>query len=596
MAIWDKIIKRIVDPVVTDAINQINQTPDPQQSEDWLSKASLVYALPRGAGEIVNKDLPSNVSFDTLRSFATYYPILRACINYRKRQVAQLDWDIAPIEVVLDKTKKEQFKKDGDTIKDFLKYPTGDKTVSFRTFTSKVLEDLLVLDAVAVYRRLTRKKTLYGFLPVDASTIELVLNEDGTTPTPPEDAYVQKVNGQEIARLSSDELIYRVMNPRTHTPYGLSPVETLILIVTTALKLTKYNLSYLTEGNVPEGLVELPKDIASNPDQLRLWQEAWDAMFSGDARYQRKIKFLPEGMKYTPTKKADEMQFERFEKWLLMCTCAVMEVSPNSIGFDFDRGKGAAETQWEIGKERGLIPTAAFLKEIFDQIIQDDLKQKELQFVWTNINPTNQKEEAEVFSKLVGTGAISVDEWRVAEGYEPIGLSHYLITPVGPILVKDLIESSEAGTPILPMGYTQGGEATPGTKPSVVPDKGKKPKSSETPPAKKADISSVADKIKEGVHSEVVEELKRWRKAATNDFKESRDFREFKTDLIDTRTQSVIKQGLKMVKTKEELDQLFNPFINEENLTLSAMLDLYDEVSKLVRDGSTTTKADSAGA
>ncbi|GAJ20004.1 unnamed protein product, partial [marine sediment metagenome] len=57
-----------------------------------------------------------------------------------------------------------------------------------------------------------------------------------------------------------------------------------------------FNLSYLTEGNVPEGFVKLPRDIASSRDQLKEWQDAWDAMLAGDPRFQRKLKFLPEGL------------------------------------------------------------------------------------------------------------------------------------------------------------------------------------------------------------------------------------------------------------------------------------------------------------
>src|SRR5690606_13531779 len=112
---------------------------------------------------------------------------------------------------------------------------------------------------------------------------------------------------------------------------------------------------------------------ASDPDQLTQWQNAWDAMFSGDPTFQRKIKFLPEGMNWNPIKKPGEMEFERFEKWLLLNTCSVMEVAPQAIGFQFERGKGATETEWEIGKERGLYPTANLLKEVFDEIIQEDM-------------------------------------------------------------------------------------------------------------------------------------------------------------------------------------------------------------------------------
>ena len=552
MAIWDSLLRRLINPIVNESINkEFKELKEEKIEKGLVSQITQWGAYPIIEGTApVYKIFPRGVQWKTLRDFSFLYPVLRACINYRKRQISQLAWDITSKEVISDKDTKEKYKKDIEEIKNFFRYPAGDKTMSFRTFLNKILEDLVVLDAVAIYRRENRKGGLYGYLPIDASTIEIMLYQDGTTPIPPDTAYQQKISGMVKEKLTTDELIYKEMNPRSDSPYGLSPVEALIIVVTTALKLSAYNLAYLTEGNVPEGFVELPKDIASNADQLNIWQEKWDTMFSGDPRFQRKIKFLPEGMKWHPTKKAEDLQFERFEKWLLLQTCSVMEVPPQAIGFQFERGKGATEAEWEIGKERGMFPLANFLKELFDQIIQEDLGQPHLEFVWTNINPTNKKEEADVFNVLVRTGAVSVDEWRLGEGLDSIGCPHYIMTPIGPIFVKDLVSQSEAGQkPYLPY------------KPQIP--------------------QNVPQKIKQITRGEIAEELKRWKKVVANDFKQGKSFREFKTDLIDIRTQGLIKNGLKTIKTKEDLDQLFSPFIAQENQIISAMLDLYDEVNDI---------------
>lgn len=583
MAFWDNLLKKLVSPLIEQSIKE---TEDQKFQKGLVAYSTGFSGVPlsdANATRPETRDLPRGVKYQTLRDFSRYYPILRACINYRKRQISQLDWGIGPIEVITDKTKKEKYKQDAAIIKAFFKYPSGDKTMSFRTFMNKIIEDLVVLDAVAVYRRLNRRGGFYGYLPIDSSTIDLIVNEDGTTPVHPEEAYVQKVNGLEKTRLTTKELIYKVMNPRTDSPYGMSQIETLVLIITTALKLGSWNLAYLTEGNVPEGFVELPKDIASDPQQLKLWQEAWDAMFSGNAAYQRKVKFLPEGMKWHPVKRQEDLSYERFEKWLLQNVCAVMDVPPQAIGFQFDRGKGATEAEWEIGKERGLYPMALFLKEIFDEMIQDDLGQEHLQFIWTNINPTNAKEEADVFGQLVRTGAVSVDEWRVAEGYEPIGLGHYIMTPVGPIFAKDFIKLSEAGaSPFIPesvrpadvTGYDNVTESEAKQIKQEQQAASNKPKAEPKP-------KDITDKISKFATEDVIQELKKWKKAASNDIKASKDFRDFHTEVIDYRTQKLIKQGLTTVKTKEDLDDLFSPFISQENKIIAAMLDLYDEINKI---------------
>jgi len=600
MAIWSDMLKRVIQPILDDSNRALTQENAALTNKiNDLEKAVFVSAIPMGGfSPMINpasgKVFPQRLNFQILRDFSSYYPIARACINYRKRQITQLDWSVTPIEVELNPDKKKKLKEKGKEVKMMLEYPLGDKTMTFRDFITRILEDLLVLDALAIYRRKNRVGGIYGYQPIDASTIQLMVYEDGTTPAPPDPAYVQTILGRKTAELTTDELIYRSMNGRTNTPYGMSPIETLIITITTALKLSTYNLGYLTEGNTPEGFVELPKDIAGSPDQLRQWQEAWDAMFSGDPRYQRKLKFLPEGMKLHPFKKPDEMQFERFEKWLLQNACSVLEVAPQAIGFQFERGKGATESEWEIGKERGLFPTANILKEILDQIIQHDLGYTDLEFVWTNINPTNQADEAKVFDTLVRTGAVSVDEWRLGEGLEPIGLPNYIMSPVGPILVKDLLEQSERGFNTT-QPFNPSGQPNPPVKASATykdikqPKKDtqntgdnafqdKKPDQAQSDESKKI-ASTIGQSASRAV---VVDELKRWKKAAINDMKLGRSYRDFKTDVIDIRTQRLIKSGLSTVQAREELDQLFDPFISQENQMITAMLDLYDNVNNII--------------
>jgi hypothetical protein len=585
MAIWDRLLKRVLEPVVTKSLKEI-QDKETDLTKIFVSNVRRNTLSPAIAGKkSTTRSFPKGISTQTLRAFSNYYPILRACINYRKRQITQLEWDIVPKEVITDKKKKQVAEEKGKKLKERLLYPAGDKTMKFREFLNKMLEDVLILDAVAVYKRQKKGGGLYGFLPIDASTIDLILNEDGTTPVPPNVAYAQKINGEVVEKMTIEQLIYGMMNPRTNNPYGLSLVETLILTVTAALKLSSYNLAYLTEGNVPEGFVELPKDVASNPEQLQLWQEAWDAMFAGDVRYQRKIKFLPEGMTWNPIRKQEDIQFERFEKWLLLQTCSVMEVAPQAIGFQFERGKGATETEWEIGKERGLFPLANFLKEIFDEIVQEDFAEPDYRFIWTNINPTNKKEESDVFGQLVRTGAVSVDEWRIAEGFDPVGLPHYIMTPVGPVLVKDFIKMSEAGeNPFIP-DYGSGDEG---------PSSGKKPNEAITP-QKEIKPGSSAKKLQKKLldinREEVVRELKRWKKATANDLKQSKPFRDFTTDIIDDRTKQLIKSSLSNIKTKEDIDELFSPFISQENRVINAMLDLYGDISDIVEYGDKKVKA-----
>ena len=559
---------------IVDKIRTVFTKPDFEETvkkrvKEEIDKASTVDIFrfsPRGLivdpnGTSSNaKSIAAGIGFQTLRDFADYYPIARACIEFRKSQITHLDWAISPLEITDETVQDKKNINNSKELQEFFKHPTGKKEYSFTNWIKQILEDLLVIDAVAIYKRKTRGSKIIGYLPVDGASIEMVLNPDGTTPDSPEIAYKQKINGMEVASLTTDDLIYAMMTPRTYSAYGFAPLESLIITVTTALKLQAYNLAYLSEGNVPEGFVTLPRDIASSRDQLKEWQDAWDAMLSGDPRFQRKLKFLPEGMDYKPAKTAEDMTFERFEKWLVSCTCSNFGIHPSAIGFNFDINRSTSQTMWEAGRERGLFPTALFLKELLDRVIQDDLGYKDMQFVWTNIDPTNKAEEAKVVTSLINSGLMSVDEWRLGEGLKPTGIKDpFLMTPVGPIFLKDLQTQSDMGQlPVAPYQPTNSSQnANQNTRNLPIPSQGK-------------------------IASDYIDELKKWRKSAINDIKRNIPFREFKSDVLDNRTQFLIKKGLDIAKDKHSIIKVFEPFLEREHFTSNALLNLYDGITNII--------------
>ena len=527
------------------------------------------------------------ITFRQLREFSMSYPIARACINHRISQVTQLAWAVTPKEVVQEEDEVEATRKKSKEITKRLKFPTGDRSLTFRGFLTQLIEDILVLDAGTVERLENLGDDVTGWRPFDAATIELLLMPDGSTPKPPKPAYQQKVQGTVTARLSTDEMYYKRMHPRTNTPYGLSPLETLVVTITTALKLQSWNLAYLTEGNVPEGFVQLPKDIISSPEQLAEWQSAWDAIFSGDPRFQRKLKFLPEGMKYEPTQRPEDMTFERFEKWLLLNTCAVFGVPPQNIGFDFDSNRAIAETQYEVGKERGLLPLTQFLKELFDEIIQEDMGEEDFEFTFLNLNPTNKLEEAKVADIMIRIGAMGIDEFRVGEGLRPIGVDPYIMTPIGPIFVHDLMEQSARGLdPAMP--YTEaasplkgGGtesNATATTNPETLRDQAR-----EAATGVKTGSEGRDDKSKASKKADILQDLKKWKKVAKNDLKLGRNQRGFYSNILKHRTQELIKMGLETAKSNDDVNAIFEPFMKIDTEHFDDLKELYGKISNIIK-------------
>lgn len=580
---------KVVKPLVKKELKKRKKATNKKIIETTSAASKIVSFNPPVSkdGSTVRKT-NYGITFDQLREFSMSYPIARACINHRISQVTQLAWAVTPKELVADDNKVNTMRETGKEITKKLKFPTGDKHLTFRGFLTQFIEDLLVLDAAAIEKKQNFGDEIVGWRPFDAATIELLLMPDGSIPRAPKPAYQQKINGSVTAKLTTDDMYYKILHPRTSTPYGLSPLETLVVTVTTALKLQSWNLAYLTEGNVPEGFVQLPKDVINSPEQLAEWQNAWDAIFSGDPRYQRKLKFLPEGMKYEATQRPEDMTFERFEKWLLLNTCAVFGVPPQNIGFDFDSNKAIAETQYEVGKERGLMPLTQFIKELMDEIIQDDIGEDEFEFVFLNINPTNKLEEAKVFDILVRTGAMSIDEFRIGEGLRPIGVRNYIMTPIGPIFVHDLVEQSERGLdPAMP--YTQ--PSSPSKDATTSSNTGQATTNPETMRDQKREAATGIktgsegrnDKSKTSKKMNSINELKKWKKVAKNDIKLGRDQRDFQSNDINYRTNILIKMGLQSAKSNDDVNAIFEPFLKVDDGEFDDLKELYGRISKIIK-------------
>lgn len=94
---------------------------------------------------------------------------------------------------------------------------------SFRSWVEQIVEDMLVASAgSSEVLKAGDPQRPFRLYPVDTNTIELYPNWDGKSNSY---RFAQRVQGQYV-HLTALELMYIRMNPRTHTPFGLSPLET----------------------------------------------------------------------------------------------------------------------------------------------------------------------------------------------------------------------------------------------------------------------------------------------------------------------------------------------------------------------------------
>lgn len=503
----------------------------------------------------------SAIDFDTLRRFSVQYDVARAAINRRKRELDTLPWDIVSEDpdVKIDaKTARE--------LRQTFKH-LGGYRVRFREMLDLMVEDLLVLDGLSIYKRPTIGGGLHSLQVIDASTIRLRVDETGGTPEPPEVAYKQVIRGEIVAEFTADEMYYEMMNPRTNTPYGLGPLESFVLQVSSALKSEVYNMNMLTEGNIPEGLYTMPEKWSG--DQIKQFQTIWDAALAGNTAATSKLRFVPDG-EYHQTMKPEDMRYKELQEWLMKKCCMLFEIPPQKLGFTETVNKSTGDVQQDIGKEGGLVPIAHFFEEIFTDVVQIDLGHPELRFKFMGLDDVNERAVAETNEILVRSGQRTANEVRKKDGLDPdpSPLANKLLIAQGNPTFFDTQEELNAkqeAADAATAAAAAGNAANNGT------------------PEKTTATKDDTAKSVEAGHVQLVTEMRAFRKYAVNRLKAGKALRKFESQVLPSVTVDEINSRLSKAASPEAARDIFREYMQDYQVEfLANVAELRGSLNKVI--------------
>ncbi len=168
------------------------------------------YGGRRGNNQPTMKKTPANLRL------LSESPIPRRAINVIKNGITKLNWSVAAI----DESETEKYKEICKIIENSLLKPNPADT--FRSWVEQIIEDMLVCSAgSSEIARAGDPLRPFRMYPTDSFSIELYPHWDGK---PDSFRYAQRINGSYV-HLTSQEMMYIRMNPRTNTPFGLAPLE-----------------------------------------------------------------------------------------------------------------------------------------------------------------------------------------------------------------------------------------------------------------------------------------------------------------------------------------------------------------------------------
>lgn len=464
----------------------------------------------------------AKVSFDTLRAIVENYDVARLCIERREDEIRGLDWSIVPDDDAPDQDWSAEIKR----VTQFFDKPDG--FTPFDSWQQMFLEDVLAFDAGAIYKHRTRGGKLGALEVVDGTTLAPLIDYWGRMPDPPAPAFVQFVQGVPAVWLRKDELIYQPFRATARSPYGLPPIEWLLLTINTDIRWQWHFLMYFTEGTVPDTWMQAPPDMTS-PKQIQEFQELYDRVMAGEQGWKHRVKWIPAGAKPIPAKNT---QFNpEFPVFLLKKCCAAFKVTPAEIGYTDDVNRATSEMQENIQYRSSIIPLARYLEGIYTRIIREEFGLP-LRFQFDlGGEKEDRLKDAQAHEIYVKMGVESIDEVRENVLGLPVDKDRltprFIMTSQGPIPV-DMIGPAAAHNTGQPLG-----------------------------PAEKSVTAHTAAVDDAGVMAE----LKRWRENARKRVKAGKPPRWFESDILPQEVAEAVWDKLASARTVEEVDRAFEgPF------------------------------------
>jgi hypothetical protein len=374
-------------PITPGAINPLRADgrPDPRRYEYQVAQN-------------INVTETRFVPFKTLRASADQIDILRRCIEVIKGKVTGLEWDIVLGQDAMEKVKSEsgtdhiramaqardKFNDEIDRVRTFWENPDKSNGLTFTDWLMVALEEILVIDALAVWPQKTVGGDLYGLQILDGSTIKPLLDDRGMRPMPPNAAYQQILYGFPRSEFSansddpdadgeftSDDLAYLVRNRRSISVYGMSPTERALPLADIYLRRQQWLRAEYTEGVTPELMFESNEEWGTNPDLLRAYENILNDDLSGQTAQRKRARLLPFGIKPMQLDGYGEKFKDTLDLYLIQSICGHYGVQPTEIGYDAKGGLGGAG--YEDGKAGnaealGVQPLVLWLNKMITQL------------------------------------------------------------------------------------------------------------------------------------------------------------------------------------------------------------------------------------
>ena len=372
--------------VPTDLLNMVapgNQVPttflpgDPVRATPGLNDGNggpRVWGYPIGGNIAPTPRGTEFTPFEQLRSLAANYYGIGLCLEVHNRIIQRLVPQFTPRDGMTDPGEDittDKWTRPARQMQEWLldgpnsQYDGGD----LYSWLTAYHRDIMEVDAVAVYHVPTRGGFLDALRLVHPDTLQVLTDPSGQLPQPPNAAYRQVLYGAPADGYSKEEIDYLRYAARTDSLYGISPVERILLTVNQALRKQNFDLRRFTDGATPAGL--LTNDAANitwSPDQVRKFEQEFNAILAGNDALRNRVKVLVPGWKFQQTQA--EVISTEFDMFLLTVCAAAYGVTKDELGFTDTSNKSVGDSQQNVIYRNAIKPRTDFLARYLSRIVR----------------------------------------------------------------------------------------------------------------------------------------------------------------------------------------------------------------------------------
>ena len=421
----------------------------------------------------------------TLASSAVQVDIFARAITIRTGDVTKMDWSFNPskqaINQIMDdnncgyseaaKLARRLTQAEVVRLSSFWENPYPQSDRSWEEWITESMWQILTYDGWVVHPSYNLGGKILGLDIIDASTIKILLDDYGDFVRPPDPGFQQILwgfpRGEFIATPNKDiptylngeyniqdrdQLSYFVMNRRTNTPYGLSPVEQALQMANIYLERQNWMLSEYKYGT--RASVYLKPDASTQEltlEQYAGWNRIINDVLSGsNAERQQHVTLLP-GMDAEFAPSIPEKYKSDYDEDLIKRVGAFFGVDARQFGIvpraGLGGGKGAAEGEADNSETVSSKPQNKYLERSIMSMCKRYLNASGM--VEFNLkNDEGSQDEIEVAtagSTYISSAQKTVNEVRTEQGL-PLNTSPeadelMIITPQGPIYLQGTLDA-----------------------------------------------------------------------------------------------------------------------------------------------------------